>query len=106
MKNEIKENNNIKANNINTKTINSGNKNSIKKGKNENETVDGKKDYMISKKENKIEYEENNNFDKMSIQSMSDSKIYELANNYMKNEDLIDKHQINNILYNKKNKNI
>ena len=106
MKNEIKENNNIKANNINTKTINSGNKNAIKKGNNENETVDEKKDYKISKKENKIEYEENNNFDKMSIQSISDSKIYELTNNYMKNEDLIDKHQINNILYNKKNKNI
>ena len=106
MKNEIKEKNNIKANNINTKTINSGNKNAIKKGNNENVSVDEKKDFMISKKGNKIEYEENNNFDKMSIQSMSDSKIYELANNYMKNEDLIDKLQINNILYNKKNKNI
>jgi len=106
MKNKIKEKSNIKEK-INTKTnINNGNKTTIKKGHIKNIMNEDKKDYMISKKGNGIENEENNNFDKMSIQSMSDSKIYELANNYMKNEDLIDKHQINNILFNKKNKNI
>ena len=106
MKNKIKEKNNTKAN-INTKySINDDNKNDIKKSNNEN-VIDGEKKINIIGENGKgIENEENSNFDKMSIQSMSDSKIYELANNYMKNEDLIDKHQINNILFNKKNKNM
>lgn len=109
MKNKAKDENYIKANikKFNTKNnINNGNKYSIKKGNIDNIMDKEKKNYMTSKKEKRIEFEENNNFDKMSIQSMSDSKIYELANNYMKNEDIIDKHQINNILFNKKNKNI
>ena len=104
MKNKIKEKSNIKEK-INTKTnINKVNKMAIKEAHFENVMNEEKKDYMNNKKGKGIENEENNNFDKMSIQSMSDSKIYELANNYMKNEDLIDKHQINNILFNKKNK--
>ena len=109
MKNEIKEKSNIKEEikKYKTKTnINNGNKTVIEKSHIENIMNEEKKDYLTSKKGNGIENEENDNFDNMSIQSISDSKIYELANNYMKNEDLIDKYQINNILYNKKNKNI
>ena len=49
---------------------------------------------------------EENNSDKLSVQSMSDSKIYEMTNNYMNLDEFIDKNQINNILSTKKFKNI
>ena len=62
--------------------------------------------YNTSYKEDNGIEKDLNFIDKMSAQSMSDSKIYELANNYMDSEEIIDKNQVNTILYNKKGKNI
>ena len=85
----------INKKNIN-KINNKINKNNIIKNI-ENDNV-----YNIDiKKNNRFETEENIN-DNISVQSMSDSKIYEMTNNYMSTEELIDKNQINNILFNKK----
>ena len=44
--------------------------------------------------------------DNLSSHSMTDSKIYELANNYMNLDEFIDKNQIKNILSNKRSKKI
>ena len=47
----------------------------------------------------------NKNYDQKSVQSLqslSDSKMLELANHYLSEEDSVEKYQMNNIIYNKK----
>jgi major membrane immunogen (membrane-anchored lipoprotein) len=49
----------------------------------------------------------NKNDDAQSLQSLSDSKMLELANMYLKDEDnSVENYQMNNIIYNKKKKNV
>ena len=93
---------------INKKNINKiNNKNIKEKNLKKNEiikNIENDNTYNINlNKNNRFETEQNIN-DNISVQSMSDSKIYEMTKNYMSTEELIDKNQINNILFNKKSK--
>ena len=117
-------NNNIKDDEINLNNynyiknekkirINDNNKKNINIRKNEiNKNIINKYYYNLNNnnynnnKEIIIDNIEENNSDKLSVQSMSDSKIYEMTNNYMNLDEFIDKNQINNILSTKKFKNI
>ena len=98
-KTEIKK---IQKNNINKNNYknNLNNKYIIKENIIEINDINKNKD-----KNKEINNKEINN-DQLSTQSLSDSKIYELATNYMNIDEFIDNNQIKNILSTKKSKNI
>ena len=61
-----------------------------------------KNKYNQNESKNKDEFLNENNSNRTSLQSLSDSKIFELASHYVEDDSTSENHQMNNIIFNKK----
>ena len=61
-----------------------------------------KNKYNQNESNNKDEFLNENNSNRTSLQSLSDSKILELASHYVEDDSTSENHQMNNIIFNKK----
>jgi hypothetical protein len=61
-----------------------------------------KNKYNQNESKNKDEFLNENNSNRTSLQSLSDSKILELASHYVEDDSTSENHQMNNIIFNKK----
>lgn len=78
--------------------FNKDNKKLIKKKTKES----SKNKYNQNESKNKDEFLNENNSNRTSLQSLSDSKILELASHYVEDDSTSENHQMNNIIFNKK----
>ena len=78
--------------------FNKDNKKLIKKKTKES----SKNKYNQNELKNKDEFLNENNSNRTSLQSLSDSKILELASHYLQDDSTSENHQMNNIIFNKK----
>ena len=78
--------------------FNKNNKKLIKKKTKES----SKNKYNQNESKNKDEFLNENNSNRTSLQSLSDSKILELASHYVEDDSTSENHQMNNIIFNKK----
>ena len=78
--------------------FNKDNKKLIKKKTKES----SKNKYNQNESKNKDEFLNENNSNRTSLQSLSDSKILELASHYVQDDSTSENHQMNNIIFNKK----
>lgn len=78
--------------------FNKDNKKLIKKKTKES----SKNKYNQNESKNKDEFLNENNSNRTSLQTLSDSKILELASHYVEDDSTSENHQMNNIIFNKK----
>ena len=100
--NSNSQSNNHKLNHVSTNCsigpFNKDNKKLIKKKTKES----SKNKYNQNESKNKDELLNENNSNRTSLQSLSDSKILELASHYVEDDSTSENHQMNNIIFNKK----